>query len=493
MEKYLISIKNINILFSIIAEDESLDLNMSSVSARHSFDSPDGNEATEKKTFSNIFPQFADGDDQKLNLGLSRTNSESSLFSHISSVSEHYEKLNKLQEEEEEKQNELKKRGTLKRRAPVSTKAKEPIPTRLIDDNELSSIKRATEGATSKTLTGASGKSNLKRRNSDMSSSSSSSASSLNPNAKALTARLEQIPTTLGTNDQEIRLTRSKLKTLIEQPMPATTSTRTTLRTTANARSSNKRLEVVEETDDTGSPAKMSINNLRKHNAAMEKSNAKSKTSPTKAARSPSPTASSVISSCSQFSTISIGSSVVSSASAPKRRGRPPKNTKKTEDTNETPKAGAEKSLKSNYTDDNDQLSPTSSICSIASSTLRRSTRKTRLSLEHGSSEANESSDSTAPVKSLLARSNSDRKYNLRKKASEETSETDSVVIVESASETKTKRLTKSKNKSSSNAEPLATSSGATASCLFSIDENESSVPNDPKHSGLRSRSKETK
>jgi len=481
---------------------------MSSVSARNSFNSPN-NDAKEKSASRDIFPLFADGDDQKLNLGLSRTNSESSLFSHISSVSEHYEKINKLQEEEEkQQQSQQTKRGALKRRAPVNTKAKEVIPSHFMDDNELSSIKKATEDESNNTLTGASGKgkSNLKRRNSDMSSSSSSStASSLNTNNKArLKASLDQIPSTLGTNDQEIRLTRSKLKTLIEQPLASTTpSTRSTLRTTTSTRSSNKRLEVVEEIDDVaaaGSPAKMSINNLRKHNAAMM--NSPSKASRSKTTRSPSPSASSVVSSCSQFSIVSVNSSVISSASAPKRRGRPPKNAKKLDDVDETPKA-VDKALKTNYADNNDdiivcsQLSPTSSVCSIASSTLRRSTRKTRLSLEHGSSEANESSDSTAPTRSLLTRSNSDRKYNLRNKASgnggvSESEETQA--SVESSSETRTKRITKSKSKPSSGAESLVPSTSATASSLFSIKENESSAATkDSKHSSLRSSSKEAK
>jgi trimeric autotransporter adhesin len=482
---------------------------MSSVSARNSFNSP-SNDAKEKSASRDMFPLFPDGDDQKLNLGLSRTNSESSLFSHISSVSEHYEKINKLQEEE--KQSQQTKRGALKRRAPVNTKAKEVIPSHFMDDNELSSIKKATEDeSNNQTLTSASGKgkSNLKRRNSDMSSTSSSSstASSLNTNKARLKASLDQIPSTLGTNDQEIRLTRSKLKTLIEQPLASsavatTSSTRSTLRnTTTSTRSSNKRLEVVEEIDDAaaGSPAKMSINNLRKHNAAMM--NSPNKASRSKPTRSPSPSASSVVSSCSQFSIVSVNSSVISSASAPKRRGRPPKNAKKLDDVDETPKA-VDKALKTNFADNNDdiivcsQLSPTSSVCSIASSTLRRSTRKTRLSLEHGSSEANESSDSTAPTRSLLTRSNSDRKYNLRNKASggggaSENEETQA--SVESSSETRAKRITKSKSKPSSSAESHVPSSGATASNLFSIKENESAATKDSKHSSLRSSSKETK
>ena len=168
-------------------------------------------------------------------------------------------------------------------------------------------------------------------------------------------------------------------------------------------------------------------------------------------ARSPSP-ASSMISSCSSVSIVSLASTVNSSASAPKRRGRPPKNPKKAE---ETPLK--DKTLRANELDNDDVIvlgsqanSPTSSVCSIASSTVRRSTRKTRLSLEHGSTI--DASEDAGPVKSILARSNSDRKYNLRtvKKAGKEESSDEaskSEVASQEAETTKTRKTTIAKSK----------------------------------------------
>ena len=243
---------------------------MSSVSARNSPGSPKTNK--EILSSKNSLPPFLVGvhiDDEVPQYSgnmISRTNSESSLFSHISSVSEHYEKLNAAEEKQEEEAQ--KKRGAaLKRRAPVKAKAKEKQEP-LMDDNELSSLKKATEEAAETATT--KGRANLKRRNSDMSSSSSSSsAAAVKPATARLKASLEQLPPTLGSSDQEIRLTRSKLKSIIEQPAPVVVSARSTLRSTA-LRGSNKRLEIVEESEDAASPAKMSIHNLRKHDAAME-------------------------------------------------------------------------------------------------------------------------------------------------------------------------------------------------------------------------------
>ena len=134
------------------------------------------------------------------------------------------------------------------------------------------------------------------------------------------------------------------------------------------------------------------------------------------------------------------------------------------------------------------QVSPTSSVCSVASSILRRSTRKTRLSLEHGSSEANESEDTSAPTAgSLLTRSLSDRKYNLRKKCGkDEASEGEaSLSAGDGAVEAKSKR-TKSRTAKLSNEADSASSH------LFSIHENESNL-SENKCSSLRSRSKESK
>ena len=195
-----------------------------------------------------------------------------------------------------------------------------------------------------------------------------------------------------------------------------------------------------------------------------------------------------------------------SSASAPKRRGRPPKNPKKAE---ETPLK--DKTLRANELDNDDVIvlgsqanSPTSSVCSIASSTVRRSTRKTRLSLEHGSTI--DASEDAGPVKSILARSNSDRKYNLRtvKKAGKEESSDEaskSEVASQEAETTKTRKTTIAKSKavkssvsgahSETTSNSASASGGATASSLFSISENESVTDEKPVKS--RARTKDTK
>ena len=111
---------------------------------------------------------------------MSRNSSVSSLFSHISSVSQQYE-LN----EDSNKETTTKK--VTRKRIQPSTRNKD---VRLMDDNELS-IKKATEEAID---LGAS-KATLRRRKSDLSSTSSSSpASTVNLEAVAkLRANLQQL------------------------------------------------------------------------------------------------------------------------------------------------------------------------------------------------------------------------------------------------------------------------------------------------------------
>ena len=249
--------------------DESFELNMSSVSAQNSV-SPKKNvdeQEHELKSKPSILPD----EDFQIRT-MTRTNSESSLFSHISSVSEYYEK-NRQNEEEEEEEERAKK--TIKRRAPVN-KTKDVL-LRHMDDNELS-ITKASEEAAENSKKAPGGSSSLKRRKSDLSCSSGSSGASSAAAAK-IKASIQKLPPTLGSNDQEIRVTRSKLKALIESPDVSSSSSGSSTKVSSAkvTRGSRKKLEIVEENEEllpsqtAPTTAKMSISNLRKHNAAMEK------------------------------------------------------------------------------------------------------------------------------------------------------------------------------------------------------------------------------
>ena len=409
---------------------------MSSVSAHNSI-SPKKNIDEEHELKSK--PSILLPDDDFQIRTMTRTNSESSLFSHISSVSEYYEK-HKQNEDEEEEEEEVKttKRGAIKKRAPVG-KSKDVL-LRHMDDNELS-ITKANEEAAENSKKGP-GSSSLKRRKSDLSCSSGSSGASSAAAAK-IKASIQKLPPTLGSNDQEIRVTRSKLKALIESPDVSSSSSGSTSAKAKTTRNSRKKLEIVEENEELlpnqTTTAKMSISNLRKHNAAMEKaetlesinedevedSHANKRTTRS-AARSPSPSASSIISASSIASTLTNASQT-----NVKRRGRAPKNAKKLE---ETPQH--DKTLK-----DADQdietasqiPSPTNSVvsvASVASSVTGRSTRRTTrrktievetVKPEHTSPsiKASQESEVASPTNSVvsvssIASSTTGRKYTRR-------------------------------------------------------------------------------
>ena len=137
-----------------------------------------------------------DSESQSVNFSMSRQDSCSSLFSHISSVSQQFDN-----------DTPSKRRG----RPP-----KKQMP-RLIDDNELSIQKATEEAFDSKT----SAKSRtIQRRKSDLSvlsnSSGSSAASTANIEAVArLRANMQKIPATFGSNEKEVRVTRSKLRSVM--------------------------------------------------------------------------------------------------------------------------------------------------------------------------------------------------------------------------------------------------------------------------------------
>jgi hypothetical protein len=227
------------------AADESL--NMSSISANMN-----NNEESPQKPFKNksvdrliLPPESLTAGDNELKT-MSRTNSGLSLYSNISSVSEHYEKMKRekkalrgkdaliamtatksndsmtiestldpAEDENEDanaNQESGKKVSTVRRRAPVVAR-KAPVirgasqQQRHMDDNELS-VTRAAQGeasAAAETTTGRGG-ALLKRRKSDLSSISSSSAASTSlassMTAKAAIAKvkanIERLPPTLG-------------------------------------------------------------------------------------------------------------------------------------------------------------------------------------------------------------------------------------------------------------------------------------------------------
>jgi len=153
------------------------------------------------------------------------------------------------------------------------------IGTWTMDDNELS-IKKASEEAFDAQTSSKSR--SIQRRKSDLSSSSSSSAASSVANKEAiarLRANMQKIPATFGSNDQEVRVTRSKLRSIIEHKDGGCDSdsrassvadealeTKPVRRVTRRV---SKKLAQVKE-EELNSPV-MSISNLKKHNAAFEK------------------------------------------------------------------------------------------------------------------------------------------------------------------------------------------------------------------------------
>lgn len=167
-------------------------------------------------------------------------------------------------------------------------------PHHHMDDDELK-----------KASTGKKSGSSLVRRYSDLSSSSGSTARSTASARNMQTAAklAERIPETFGKSDQEVRVTRSKLKTLLEPgdsvsgqddsmtdtasnvsassapPLPPTTSgsrlTRRNSRRQQQHQPPTPQLEQVNENEELQptTTTKMSVHNLRKHNAAMDKLN----------------------------------------------------------------------------------------------------------------------------------------------------------------------------------------------------------------------------
>ena len=232
--------------------ESSLDLNMSSISARAENSSP-----TATKQF--VINDYCDEPQTTTTAAmLVRSNSELSLYSQISSVSEHYEKMKrekkqqqhaensrpngenddddndddeKLVEKEEKEEEEPSKAAakraalsSIKRRAPVTRKTVGPRPAKIsafgthMDDNELSGITKANEESASSNNAVAAVSSGgvagarcvvgaaLRRRRSDLSSMSSSSAGTTSV-ASSMThkaaiakvkANMERLPPTLG-------------------------------------------------------------------------------------------------------------------------------------------------------------------------------------------------------------------------------------------------------------------------------------------------------
>jgi hypothetical protein len=192
----------------------------------------------------------------------------------------------------------------------------------------------------------------------------------------------------------------------------------------------------------------MSISNLRKHDAIMEKLKIegmsqqvaatatlprKGRTTRSRATRSPSPSASSVVSTSSVMTIASEASTVTSSAVGTKRRTgvtrtASARSTRKTDVAQvEEAEPTHDKTLKADDLDSlvdekvtnrrSDDHSPTSSVVSVASSvtsgtrTLRRN-RKAKEEVDHETEEK----ISPPAQASVLTRSNSGRNYSLRSK-----------------------------------------------------------------------------
>ena len=331
----------------------SFDLNLNSISANNSPSKLI--KPITSDTSNEILPPMQDTFQS-----MSRQSSVSSLFSHISSVSQQYER-----NDETDESKPIKK--ITRRRIQPSSRNKD---IRHMDDNELS-IKKANEE-----IIEGPGKASLRRRKSDISSTSSSASSvvsTANLEAVAkLRANLQQIPSKFGSNDQEVRVTRSKLRSLIEPAEEIVVKESKPVTRTRSARTTKKHLEQLSEetTIDTDSQTKMSISNLKKHNAAYDKLDSLGlakqssteveeeiisvkrggrKTTRTTTTRSPSPTASSIVS-----------ESTVASVSQPTK----------------TRTRGKAKPKQEKHADEND--SPTESLVSVASTASRYSMRERR-------------------------------------------------------------------------------------------------------------------
>ena len=253
------------------ASSTSIQLNLSSMSM--SMNQTPSKEPTSASQESENYGKF------------SRQSSTSSIFSHISSVSQQGELTDEEDEEEDVEDKPGRRRGLRKRQIGSH-----------MDDNELSITKKATEVSDELDEANKPGKSRVKRIKSDLTSSRRPKSQ----NAAQIKAKLEKIPETFGTNEQEIRLTRSKLKSLVEDNVEGEkTPVRSSTRITRSVKKSDN-----EATEPKS--AKMSISNLRKFDkmlAAKEKDKTSSDfIDPTpikiaRAGRSPSPSASSCISS----------------------------------------------------------------------------------------------------------------------------------------------------------------------------------------------------
>ncbi|CAF0881237.1 unnamed protein product [Brachionus calyciflorus] len=304
------------------AKNDSIDdLNMSSISNQ----SPQKNQDLDTDVL--ILP-----DDQPK---MSRSNSQTSLYSQISSVSEHYEK--KQQEEEKSK------RG-IKRRAPVNK-------SRPADDSDIINPRPT--------------KSSLLRRRSEM-----------------VTTKQEV----------ETRVTRNKTTRASLEPKelkPTKTLTR------RGSKRVEQKLEQVEENEEMDQEEtnveKISVDSLKKHNAQMEKlaeSSEEFESKPKTArmtrskARSPSPSASSIISVssiCSIESTSTITS--VKTRSTRSKAKKP-----------EEIEVVLDKTLKSDDVESKEQVSPTNSIASVSSIASSVTGRTTRRSTRHKKEEEEEES-----------------------------------------------------------------------------------------------------
>jgi len=343
------------------SSNASFDLNMSSISA---------NNSPSKVTFNlNTATSFIPSNEDNVK-SLSRNSSASSLFS---SVSQQYERNESSQESKTSNKRIARKK--------IQPSARNKESQRLMDDNELS-VKKANEEA----IESGPGRATLRRRKSDLSSTSSTSSSyTANIEAVAkLKANLQQIPSTFGSNDQEVRVTRSKLRALIEptdeiiiQDKPGKP---TVSRTRSAKATTSKQLEKLQENEEA--QTEMSISNLKKHDEVFEKMDeiasltkqnsteteeneliAIKKNSRSKASRgrSPSPTASS----CVSESTIT---STIASATTKPRSTR-----------------GKSKTTKQQEAPIEEHDSPTSSVVSVASTTA-----SSRYSMRERRNEANE-------------------------------------------------------------------------------------------------------
>lgn len=427
----LMSLPSLNMSANPKSQEEELndsagELNMSSISSRAVNDDVNNTTPTQSPG-KRIEAEFNVTNTLTTVSGMTRTNSDWSLYSQISSVSEHYERMKPNESQNNTLTNEddldgakpKRRQSNIKRRAPVRGRRTMEIKLEKEDDtvNESATTASAVGDDDDDDRASVASRVSLRRRRSDASSVASSASITVKGKHPVnldlfnqISAFIEPVVAT------EKRLTRGrKLKSLVELPATEILPTHTeivssTKSTTVTRRNSSKKT-AESSTSVVSTPVIMSASNLKKYNAIMEEQQPEGRTTTrstrSRAAHSRSPSASSIV---------SVTSSVTSSVSTSLRPKRVASTRKKASQVEEKKEAEKTIIVDEDSQDSKLQLSPTNSVVSIASSlastgrVTRRTTRKIKEETESVKKE------DTTPSVASVTRSYSSRNYNLRSK-----------------------------------------------------------------------------